>query len=109
MGRGRLSVWPFLVEEQCRQRLRDYKHHPIADVIVIHRAGRGSIRAPGSGRAERGLSMLSTMMDMPLTIQQILWRMERLYPNTPVVTQRQTGPAARSTYGEVAARAQRLA
>ena len=53
--------------------------------------------------------MLSTMMDTPLSVTQILWRIERLYANKPVVTQRAEGEPARSTYGEVAARARRLA
>ena len=53
--------------------------------------------------------MLSTMMDEPLTIQQIFWRIERLYPDAPVATLRENGAMARSTYGEVAARAHRLA
>jgi fatty-acyl-CoA synthase len=55
------------------------------------------------------LPMLSTMMDTPLTINQILWRLERLYANKPVLTQRAEGEPARSTYGEVAMRARRLA
>ncbi|HEY8491073.1 MAG TPA: long-chain fatty acid--CoA ligase [Dehalococcoidia bacterium] len=53
--------------------------------------------------------MLSTMMDTPLTVQQILWRVERLHGETPVVTQRAEGEPARSTYGEVAQRVHRLA
>src|SRR5712692_1851039 len=53
--------------------------------------------------------MLSTMMDEPLTISQILWRIERLYSNKAVVTQRAEGEPRRSTYGEVARRARRLA
>ncbi len=47
---------------------------------------------------------LSTMMDVPLTIQQILWRIEKLYADKPIVTQRAQGEPARSTYGELAAR-----
>jgi fatty-acyl-CoA synthase len=53
--------------------------------------------------------MLSTMMDRPLLITDILWRIERLYHDKPVVTQRAEGAPARSTYGEVAVRARRLA
>jgi fatty-acyl-CoA synthase len=53
--------------------------------------------------------MYSTMMDEPLTIQQIFWRLERLYPDTAVATARESGEMARSTYGEVAARVHRLA
>jgi len=55
------------------------------------------------------IPMLSTMMDEPLTISQILWRIERIYPNKQVVTQRAEGEPRRSTYGEVARRARRLA
>ncbi len=53
--------------------------------------------------------MLSTMMDTPLTIQQILWRIERLYTDKEVVTNRPGSEPIRSTYGAVAARAHRLA
>ena len=53
--------------------------------------------------------MLSTMMDLPLTIHQILWRAEKLYFAKPLVTQRAEGEPARSTYGEMAARSRRLA
>ena len=53
--------------------------------------------------------MQSTMMDMPLTVQQVLWRIERLYPGKPVVTALADGSVDRSTYGEVAARARKLA
>ena len=53
--------------------------------------------------------MYSTMMDEPLTIQQVFWRLERLYPDAPVATARENGEMARSTYGEVAARVHRLA
>src|SRR6266702_6154630 len=53
--------------------------------------------------------MLSTMMDEPLTIRQILWRIEKLYATKPVVTQRAEGEPIRSTYGEIAARVARLA
>jgi fatty-acyl-CoA synthase len=53
--------------------------------------------------------MRSTMMDVPLTVQQILWRIERLYPNKPIVTAQPEGEPARSTYGELAARVTRLA
>lgn len=53
--------------------------------------------------------MLSTMMDTPLSITNILWRMEKLYPDKAIVTQRAEGAPVRSTYGEVAARARRLA
>ncbi|MBI4337599.1 MAG: long-chain fatty acid--CoA ligase [Chloroflexi bacterium] len=53
--------------------------------------------------------MLSTMMDVSLTIQHILWRIENLYPGKPIVTQRAEGAPARSTYGELSSRARRLA
>jgi len=53
--------------------------------------------------------MLSTMMDVPLTTQQILWRIERLYPHRPLVTQQPQGEPWRSTYGEMAERVHRLA
>jgi fatty-acyl-CoA synthase len=53
--------------------------------------------------------MLSTMMDEPLSIQQILWRIERLYPAKEVVTQRAEGEPRRATYGDVARRATQLA
>src|SRR5206468_653318 len=56
-----------------------------------------------------GWAMDSTMMDRPLSISGILWRAERLYADKPVVTQREHGEPARSTYGEVAARSRRLA
>jgi fatty-acyl-CoA synthase len=55
------------------------------------------------------VAMLSTMTDEPLTIAEILWRIERLYPEKEVVTQRAEGPPRRSNYGEVARRSARLA
>ncbi len=51
----------------------------------------------------------STMMDEPLTIHQILWRIERLFPSKEVVTQRAEGEPRRATYGDVARRATELA
>jgi fatty-acyl-CoA synthase len=53
--------------------------------------------------------MLSTMMDSQLTIPTVLWRAERLYASTALVTQKPEGPPERSTYGEMAARARKLA
>ena len=53
--------------------------------------------------------MLSTMMDVPLTIWHILWRLERLYPAKELATQRAEGEPSRSNYGEMARRAGRLA
>jgi fatty-acyl-CoA synthase len=53
--------------------------------------------------------MLSTMMDVPLTLQQIFWRIEKLYADKAVITQKPEGAPARATYGEVAARVRRLA
>jgi len=53
--------------------------------------------------------MQSTMMDVPLTLTQILWRMEKLYRDKPVVTQRAEGAPARATYGAIAERCRRLA
>ncbi len=53
--------------------------------------------------------MLSTMMDAPLSISSIFWRIERLYADKPVVTQRAAGEPDRTTYGEVARRSRRLA
>jgi len=55
------------------------------------------------------LPMLSTMMDRPLLIKDILWRAEKLYSYRNVVTQREAGDPRRSTYGEVAVRARKLA
>ena len=53
--------------------------------------------------------MLSTMMDTQLTVQQILWRAEKLYAAKPLATQRAEGGPERSTYGQMAVRARRLA
>jgi fatty-acyl-CoA synthase len=53
--------------------------------------------------------MLGTMMDTPLTLQHVLWRAERLYGEVSLVTLRPEGPPERSTYGEMTARARRLA
>jgi fatty-acyl-CoA synthase len=53
--------------------------------------------------------MLSTMMDTQLTIQHMLWRVERLYADKALVTQRAEGAPERSTYGAMAVRARRLA
>jgi|DewCreStandDraft_2_1066082.scaffolds.fasta_scaffold00355_56 fatty-acyl-CoA synthase len=54
--------------------------------------------------------MLSTMMDVPLTINHIFWRVERLFGRKPLVTQRlEEGEPTRSSYGELARRVRRLA
>ncbi|HXG42439.1 MAG TPA: long-chain fatty acid--CoA ligase [Dehalococcoidia bacterium] len=54
--------------------------------------------------------MLGTMMDYPLTINHILWRLDRLFPKKAVVTQRlEEGEPTRSNYGELVARVHRLA
>jgi fatty-acyl-CoA synthase len=53
--------------------------------------------------------MQSTMMDVPLTLTQILWRMEKLYGDKLVVTQRAEGEPTRTTYRTVAQRTRRLA
>ena len=53
--------------------------------------------------------MLSTMMDVPLTVKQIFWRLEKMYATKPLATQRAEGEPHRSTYGEMAARTRRLA
>ncbi|MGE0060006.1 MAG: long-chain fatty acid--CoA ligase [Dehalococcoidia bacterium] len=53
--------------------------------------------------------MPSTMMDGPLLLRDILWRAEKLHASRPLVTARESGPPSRSTYGEMAARARRLA
>src|SRR5918912_4540443 len=48
------------------------------------------------------------MMDRPLLIRDIAERVERLFPDREVVSRTHTG-VERSTYGEVVARARRLA
>jgi fatty-acyl-CoA synthase len=58
---------------------------------------------------EERFNMLSTIMDSPLSITGILWRIERLYGDKPVVTHRPEGEPDRTTYREVAARVHRLA
>src|SRR3954462_5331054 len=48
------------------------------------------------------------MMDRPLLIRDIAERLERLFPDREIVSRTHTG-VERSTYGEVVARARRLA
>ena len=48
-------------------------------------------------------------MDRPLLLRDILWHAEKLHAGRALVTQRESGPPVRSTYGEMAARARRLA
>lgn len=55
------------------------------------------------------LPFQSTMMDRPLLLRDLLWRAEKLYSYRPLVTQREHGVPLRSSYGEMAARARRLA
>ncbi len=55
------------------------------------------------------MPLASTMMDRPLLISQILWRAEKLYHAREVVTQCESAPPRRSTYGEMASRVHRLA
>lgn len=52
---------------------------------------------------------LSTMMDLPLTVQSIFWRVERLFYDKPLVTYNEAGEATRSTYGELVRNANRMA
>lgn len=42
--------------------------------------------------------MLSTMMDQPLTIHQIFWRIERMSATKPIATQRADGEPVRTTW-----------
>jgi len=51
----------------------------------------------------------STMMDVPLTIQNILWRIERLFYDKPLATYDEAGEAHRSNYGELVRNVNRLA
>jgi fatty-acyl-CoA synthase len=51
----------------------------------------------------------STMMDIPLTVQSIFWRVERLFYDKPLATYTESGEAVRSTYGELARNVHRLA
>lgn len=53
--------------------------------------------------------MLSTMMDVQLTIQHILWRAEKLYPTKELITQKADTIPSRSNYGEMGLRVRRLA
>ena len=53
--------------------------------------------------------MNGLMMDFPLTLHAIFRRAERIFPRRPVVTRRADGSIHRSMYGDVAARARRLA
>ena len=53
--------------------------------------------------------MLSTMMDVPLTIRHILWRLEKLYPEKQLVTQRADYTPYISNYGSLVRRVSRLA
>ncbi len=51
----------------------------------------------------------STMMDVPLTIQNILWRIERLFYDKPLATYDEAGEPHRSNYGELVRNVNRLA
>ncbi len=52
--------------------------------------------------------MHHTMQDYPLTVQHVLWRVEKLFGRKEVVTQREEG-VHRYTYGDFAARVHQLA
>ena len=52
---------------------------------------------------------LATMMDVPLTIDLVVDRAERWTSGTEVVSRRPDKSISRTTYGQVAARARRLA
>ena len=52
--------------------------------------------------------MEALMQDFPLTLQHIVWRMERLFARKEIVTKRERG-LHRYTYGDLVARARRLA
>ena len=53
--------------------------------------------------------MRGLMMDFPLTLSAILRRAETRFPHKPVVSRRADRGVHRSTYGEIASRARRLA
>ena len=53
--------------------------------------------------------MLSTIMDVPLTSRHILWRLEKLYPEKQLVTQRADYTPYISNYGSLVRRVSRLA
>jgi acyl-CoA synthetase (AMP-forming)/AMP-acid ligase II len=52
--------------------------------------------------------MHGTMQDFPLTLQHILWRIEKLFPKKEIITLRADG-VHRYTYGDFAGRVKRLA
>ena len=55
------------------------------------------------------MSSLGTMMDYPLTLDHLLVRAERMFPEVPVVSRLPDRSLHRSTYGQVARRARALA
>lgn len=52
--------------------------------------------------------MHGTMQDFPLTLQHVLWRIEKLFPKKEIVTLRETG-LHRHTYSDFVVRVKRLA
>src|SRR5580765_5770719 len=52
--------------------------------------------------------MDAMMQDFPLTLHHIVWRMEKLFARKEIVTKREHG-LHRYTYGDLVARARRLA
>src|SRR4051812_2903086 len=53
-------------------------------------------------------TMLGLIQDYPLTIQHVLWRVEKLFSRKEIVTKRETG-IHRYTYGDFAGRVKQLA
>src|SRR3954466_3498254 len=52
--------------------------------------------------------MLGLMQDYPLTVQHVLWRVEKLFRRKEIVTKRETG-VHRYSYGDFARRVHQLA
>ncbi|MGI8856829.1 MAG: AMP-binding protein, partial [Thermomicrobiales bacterium] len=52
--------------------------------------------------------MEQTMQDYPLTVQHVLWRVEKLFRRKEIVTKRESG-VHRYTYGDFAGRVHQLA
>ncbi|HVP61557.1 MAG TPA: long-chain fatty acid--CoA ligase [Myxococcaceae bacterium] len=55
------------------------------------------------------MSSLGTMMELPLTLDHLLFRAERMFPHVPVVSRLPDRSLHRTTYGGVALRARALA
>src|SRR5690349_8809862 len=75
----------------------------------VHRGTSPRVRARSGGSDSLAGMAQGTMMDVPLTIDHVVDRAERLMARGEIISRRPDKSVTRTTYGDVVARARRLA